>query len=395
MQKLEGVVQNYAWGDRSYIADLVGKDSDEPQAEYWLGAHPRGAATLADGSKLDQVIAADPESVLGSYSYQRYGQLPYLLKILAASKPLSIQCHPSKQQAEAGFARENGEGVALDSPVRTYRDDNHKPELICALTPFEAKVGFRSVDETNALIRLLACPALDELADILAQSKSESDVIRDALSYLLQLPETKASEIVAGAVTASNDVLKSEPLAEGVGVYRSVLEWTPKIEQHFPGDIGVVVALLLNHVSLEPHQAIGLKAGNLHCYLSGVGVELMANSDNVVRGGMTPKNIDVHELLNVVDPEPSAPSIDIPGSDVHRFVSPADEFALTRVSTADSVTFDIRGAEIWVVTSGQFTISSASETVELGKGEACFVSAEDTGLNVSGTGEGWRAEVGG
>lgn len=393
MQKLVGVVQNYAWGDRNFIADLVGVDKGQPQAEYWLGAHPRGAGTLADGSSLDDVIAASPSSVLGSDTEQRYGQLPFLLKILAAEKPLSIQCHPSKQQAEEGFARENEAGVALDSPVRTYRDDNHKPELICALTPFEAKVGFRSVSGTRSLLESLPTSELAELLGLLAQSKPESEIIRETLDYLLELPKPEAVELVSEVVRACREAVRAG--VEELAVQDELaVQWTPKIEQHFPGDIGVVVALLLNHVSLKPHEAVGLTAGNLHCYLSGVGVELMANSDNVVRGGMTPKHIDTVELLTVVDPNPSPPIIDSATSAIHTFASPADEFALTRISSANARRFDITGPEIWLVTAGEFSISCGRSTVELAEGEACFVSAADGRLDVSGSGECWRAEVG-
>ena len=395
MYELSGVVQNYAWGHPSHIATLLGQHHGEPQAEYWLGAHPRGAAKLGGNQTLDQLVAENPAETLGVDVADEYGQLPYLVKILAAAKPLSIQCHPSKAQAEAGFARENAAGIALGAATRTYRDDNHKPELICALTSFQAKVGFRPLAPTRELFELLAAgnAEFDELLSLLRRREDETTVLASALRYLLSLDVQTAARLVTLAVD------QSRLLAEGGrGMLdderRSALAWTPTIDQHFPGDIGVVVALLLHHVSLEPGQAIALQAGNLHAYIEGVGVEVMANSDNVVRGGLTPKHIDVDELLSVVDTTPATPRVDVGSGASYRYISPFPEFALTSITSASGGEFSDEGPEIWLVTDGEFTLTSSQGAFDLTAGDACFVSAEEGSCRLTGAGQCWRVTTG-
>ena len=390
MQLLSGVVQNYDWGDTSYIANLLGIPAGKPQAEYWLGAHRSAPSRFVESTtdSLDAFIDASPQQLLGEANNKRYGQLPFLLKVLAAGHPLSIQSHPSKTQAEDGFKRENDAGVAVDSPTRVYRDNNHKPELICALTPFEAKVGFRSLAQTVQLFNELPSGVeLDAVRERLSSTTVEAEALVEVLQYPLSLenPAPLVRAVVAGA----------QKLVDVKSTFSREFLWTGKINTFFPDDIGVVVALLLNHVSLQPHQAVYLGAGNLHCYLQGVGVELMANSDNVVRGGLTTKHIDIKELLHVVSAEPVQPEIDQAEGAVHTFASGAPEFALTRVLDPDHEPFEVDGPEILLVTDGEIQVTNLSNKVHnLGKGSAVFVAADDQTYRLNGKGVCWRACVG-
>ncbi len=276
MQRVHGVVQHYDWGDPTFIPELLGVEPDgRPWAELWLGTHPSGPATLDDGTPLRDVT----------------GELPYLLKVLAAARPLSLQTHPDRARAELGFR--DGR----------YPDPNPKPELLCALTPFEALCGVRPVDATLDLLRELG---LTELADLVRDEGPGRAI--EAL-YRGRLDPAP----VVAACAASR-----RPEAERV----------TRLDAMYPGQPSVAVTILLNHVVLAPGEAIHLGAGNLHAYLGGCGIELMGASDNVVRGGLTSKEIDVEELLAVLDPTPLAEPV-MPAA--HRY--PLDEVgvALTRL----------------------------------------------------------------
>lgn len=278
MQRVEGVVQHYAWGDPEFIPSLLGLEPDgRPWAELWLGTHHNGPTALDDGTPLSDVT----------------GPLPYLLKVLAAGEPLSLQTHPNAEQARDGFAR----GI--------YPDDQPKPELLCALTPFEALCGIRPVEATLALFDELGC-ADDHLARTLA-----ADGPGSALAGLCRRDIDPTG--VVEACTAST---------------RPEAAWVRRLDAMYPGDSAVAVTLLLNHVVLEPGQALRLDAGNVHAYLHGAGIELMGASDNVVRAGLTVKPVDVDELLRVADPTPLADPV-LPDGD--RFDLPAAGVALVRL----------------------------------------------------------------
>ncbi|WP_411734443.1 mannose-6-phosphate isomerase, class I [Paeniglutamicibacter sp.] len=303
MYRLTNTIRDYAWGSTGAIAGLLGTTpSGKPEAEMWLGAHPSAPSRASDGLEggedigLDRLIAADPQGLLGPEVAETYGRLPFLMKVLAAGKPLSIQVHPSAEQAAAGYAAENAAGLAADAPHRNYRDGSHKPEMIYALTDFAALSGFRSPAATAGLFGTLR-PALDaDAAETcgkiisLLSNPDEAEALRSTCEYLLGgTPEPV--RLVAATLAA----IEADPaLAE-----HPALAELPRINEHYPNDIGVLVSLLLNLVVLEPGQAIYLGAGNVHAYLRGLGVEVMANSDNVLRGGLTPKHIDVPELLRV------------------------------------------------------------------------------------------------
>lgn len=398
VDRLQCVVRDYAWGHPTFIPELLGQPSGgEPQAELWMGAHP-SAPSQVDGIGLDRRIYADPSGLLGSEIDDRFGGLPLLFKVLAANVPLSIQAHPSLEQAKVGFARENDAGIPLDASNRTYRDDNHKPELICALTTFEAKCGFRPVAETQAILARLQRPELDPLLALLAyegpeaERPGDAERIEAAISYLLGLDPASAGPLVNAVVEGASALVvgaEGEPATDLAGLHE--LRWTTRLAEEFGPDIGVVVALFLNHVELQPGEALFLPAGNLHAYLSGAGMELMANSDNVVRGGLTPKHIDVGELLAVLDFSPIEVPVQRPAGPVHTFDCPVPEFSLTRVDLSAGGGAVVTGPAIVVLTEGQIELPTVGA---VDKGQPLFVAAADTPLAIRGDdGLAWIASV--
>lgn len=374
MERLTGIVRPYDWGDLHAIADLLGHPpSGRPEAEYWLGAHPSGPAVLETSRRpLDAAIAEDPTALLGPAVAERFGRLPFLVKILAARQALSIQAHPSLVQAEAGFAREEAAGLDRDAPERTYRDPNHKPELICALTPFEARCGFRDPAATLQVIEAFG-PAMAIVRDrVLASSPAETAL------WLLALPADEAAPLaraVVGAAIEGVDRCQTE-------TSRLEMASTIEIGRAFPDDVGVVVALLLNHVLLRPGQALFLGAGNVHAYLSGVGVEVMASSDNVIRGGLTAKHIDLDELAEVVDRRSGPIAVQSAVGGVHTFDVPVPDFAVTRIDTTAGpvgpIAVDPVGPEIVLVTAGSVTAEAGSASLELGPGQAAYLAPTST-----------------
>ena len=329
---MEGVVQPYAWGSKTFIPELLGTEpTDEPQAELWLGAHPSAVAKL-DGQPIDELIAADPEGVLGAASVKEFGpRLSFLLKVLAAAEPLSLQAHPSRKQAEEGFAREEKAGVPLDAKDRLYKDDWPKPELLCALVESEALCGFRDPDRTYALVAQLdASRETELLAPLADESVPAAERIEQVFSSIMKLedPESYVSELRAAA-----DALTRV----GPGEVALLADTVRLLSDPYPADPGVLAALLMNRVKLQPGEAMFLDAGNLHAYLHGAGIEIMANSDNVMRGGLTSKHVDVEELVSILDFRPIADDRIEPepvSAGVVRYRTPATEFALWRLAPA-------------------------------------------------------------
>ena len=365
-------MQRYAWGSPTAIPELLGTVADGgPQAELWLGAHPSGPAR-AGGVRLDELVAGDPERMLGRPVLDRFGpRLPFLLKVLAAAQPLSLQAHPSAARAAAGFAEESAAGVPLDAPQRRYRDGSHKPELLCALTPFAALCGFRPVEATLALLGRLG------LADLPAYAPLITGDLRATVAGLLSLADGERAEVAATIALAAQATDGLEAL------------WARRIAATHPGDPGVGVALLLNLVQLAPGQAIYLPAGNLHAYLEGVGVEIMASSDNVLRGGLTPKHVDVDELLVVLAFEPGPPPVVQPRrvGPVRRYETPAAEFELVLVHLS-GVPAVIAGDRPRVVLAleGKAKLATPSDEMDLARGAAAWVPAGDGDLALTGDG---------
>ncbi|MEZ5411734.1 MAG: mannose-6-phosphate isomerase, class I [Acidimicrobiales bacterium] len=414
MDRLVGAVQRYAWGDPAFIPRLQGRPvTGEPEAELWFGAHPVAPSRLErSGAMLDALVAADPDGVLGPGAARRFGRFPFLVKVLAAAEPLSIQAHPSLAQARAGHRREEAAGIPWDSPRRTYRDDNHKPELLAALTPFEAKCGFRPLTATRRLIDLVVSagptPALVELRSRLDGSPTgtpdlpaaagDRATVAAVVGWLLGLAPEAAGPLATDVVAACEKLLAGAVPAEAEP-FEAELRWTRRLDHHHPGDAGVVVALLLNHVVLAPGEAVYLDAGNLHAYLRGAGVEIMANSDNVVRGGLTAKHVDAPGLLSILDTEPAPAPVQVPSGARYDYQVAAPEFSLTRLSGsggAEAVDAPA-GPEIVLVTEGRAVVTAdGAPPIELGPGQAALVTPADGPyrIEVREPGVRWRAGVG-
>ncbi len=298
---MTGTIRPYAWGSPTFIPRLLGTEpTDEPQAELWLGAHASGSATVGD-QPLDEMIAADPAGVVGAASVEEFGEvLPYLLKVLAIAKPLSLQAHPSRAQAEEGYAREEAAGTALDAKSRLYKDTWPKPEMLCALVDSEALCGFRDPEATYDLFGQLGVAAATALvAPLVNVALTPDRRLAAVFASLLRLAGDELS-VVADVVAAARAI----DVEGDLGLFAQTAR---QLGEDYGDDPGLLAALLMNRVTLQPKQAVFLPAGNLHAYLDGAGVEIMANSDNVMRGGLTPKHVDVDELLAILDFTPGFP----------------------------------------------------------------------------------------
>jgi mannose-6-phosphate isomerase len=374
---LTNPIKAYAWGSHTTIAALQRRPvpSARPEAELWMGAHPAGPSLLAGPAgpvPLTEAIRRDPGAALGPSVVDRYGpRLPYLMKLLAAAKPLSLQTHPDADQARAGYAVETGR--PLDDPARNYRDPYHKPELLVAIEPFEALCGFRAPRSSAEVLASLRLTELAPVVDALASGLPAG--LRRAMELLMTWPPDRRADLVAA-------------------VARRGPEFAARLGALYPGDVGVVVALLLNHVRLVPGEAVFMPPGTLHAYLCGFGVEVMAASDNVLRGGLTDKHVDVPELLRVLRYEVLAEPVVrerelAPG--VTGWPVPADEFALVRVDlSADSPPTVVpgEGPRILACLRGPVRVRTGTETRELTAAESVFVTPGDPPVEVDATGGG-------
>ena len=401
MDLLGNTVQPYAWGSRTAIAQLLGEPSPSsgPQAELWMGAHPSAPSVLTrDGvtGTLTAAIAAAPALELGERVAARFGgRLPFLLKVLAAEKALSIQLHPTRAQAEEGFAREQARGVARDARERVYVDDWPKPEILCALTPFEVLAGLRSATEAASVLEMLGVPELDKIV-VALRANPDRRAVADALTELLTWPEQSRSQLAALVVEAAAVAAGKD------GPHAAAYDAVVRMNIDHPCDIGLVASLLMNHRVIEPGQALFMGAGGVHAYIGGVGVELMANSDNVIRAGLTTKHIDVPELARVLDPEVDVPVLTArpvaPGVEV--FDTEAPEFRLSRLLVADGGSLAVPGDDgprILLCTEGEASVSSGTEPARrlmLARGQSCFLSAADTNVVLTGSGTFFLAETG-
>jgi mannose-6-phosphate isomerase len=392
VELLDNPVRAYAWGSRTVIPDLLGQEvpSSHPQAEMWLGAHPADPSRLvhADGGRtsLLEALAADPKQLLGPERSVRWdATLPYLLKVLAADEPLSLQAHPSLEQAREGFAREDAEGIARDAADRNYKDPNHKPELICALTELHALAGFRDPAVTVRLLRALEVPELAGHAELLA-AQPDADGLRALFTTWITLPQAVLDSLVPALQEGCVRLAGSD--GEFSTEARTVLE----LSERYPGDAGVLAALLLNRVTIEPGEALYLPAGNLHAYLNGAGIELMANSDNVLRGGLTPKHVDVPELLRVLDFRATPPPIVAgkPDGEWMRYDTPAEEFLLRRFDGAPGSPVPVPdgGPRILLCTAGGARVRCIGGELEVRRGESLWLSASDTDVTLEPRAEG-------
>jgi len=397
MMLMRNQIRPYQWGSRTALADLLGKPSpaNSPQAELWIGAHPSASSVLGEDPEqsLAHVIALDPAGTVGPNAQAAFGaRLPFLLKVLAADEPLSLQAHPCTEHARRGFAREEAAGIAPSAPNRNYRDGSHKPELICALTDFHALCGFRDPTSTLQLLAELNVPALDQYSAVLSH-QPDTQGLRALFGALICLPTAVLNPLLDAVVSACTDLASSgSPFATE---YRTLQQ----LADRYPADPGVLIALLLNRITLNPGQALFLPAGNLHAYLSGVGVEIMANSDNVLRGGLTSKHVDVAELMAVVDFTPGDVPI-LTGTPTRTgevtYPTPVLEFRLSQLHL-DGQVRDIThpGPQVLLTVDGHVTASdNTGQAITLVRGQSLWIPSADRDVRITGTGRVFRATDG-
>lgn len=393
---LKNTVQKYEWGSRTAIQKLLGEKSpsDEPAAELWMGAHPKAPSLVDQDGKwiaLNDLIARNPQAVLGKdVALKFHNQLPYLFKVLAAAKPLSIQAHPSRARARAGFDFENNQGIPLNATNRNYKDANHKPECICALSPFWALSGFRNIADILFLVGEV-CPK--ELGGELNQLKKQADAsgLKSFFTKLMSLESGRKIQVIDEANQNANKRREQSP----------AFQWTAKLGAEYPTDIGMLAPLYLNLVQLEAGQALFLPSGELHAYLEGVGIELMANSDNVLRGGLTPKHIDVPELLKVLNfrsrriERLEARNLD---KSEKAYASMAEEFVLSVITISNEDIYhksNLHSAEMLLCTEGEAQLENngGHHSVHVKRGDSAIVFAAAGSYRIRGNAVLFKAAV--
>lgn len=372
MWKLDNVIKNYDWGTKTALSTLFNIDNpnNQPQAEIWMGAHPAGVSTAitTDGKqiKLDQLIAKNPQQILGEQTCKNYPALPYLFKVLSAQEPLSIQVHPELSKAKLGYAKENQLGIAIDSAQRNYKDPNHKPELIYALTPFLAMNGFRPIAEIISLFTELNIQSLNELVQAFQKNQTDEGL----------------SQFFHGILILKNQV-KQQAISELLEKIQNKTETLFAVIKHmaikYPNDSGLFSPLILNVVQLQPQQAMFLKAQTPHAYLSGTGLEIMASSDNVLRAGLTNKHIDINELFNNTTfhsiPASQLLTTAIKENNKIDFPVPVNDFAFEIINSDENIRHEKTiSAEILFCITGEITLSTSTDTFTIKAGESVFIA---------------------
>ncbi|MCW7550726.1 mannose-6-phosphate isomerase [Photorhabdus sp. APURE] len=388
MLKMINQIQHYSWGSKTALTDIYGVENPDnlPMAELWMGAHPKSSSLVANPETgkpiaLNELIASDPEKYLGKKVSDRFHRLPFLFKVLCAAQPLSIQVHPDKKSAEEGFAKENIAGIPLDSPERNYKDDNHKPELVYALTPFRAMNGFRSLNEIAQLLEFVT--AAHPKIPFFIQTPNEQN-LACLFSQLLNM-SGKQKQLALGVLKSALNSRLGEP-------WDSIRKMTA----FYPDDNGLFIPLLLNVIELEPGQAMFLCARTPHAYLEGVALEVMANSDNVLRAGLTNKYIDIPELMANLDfvSKPINTLFALPNQEktAKNFPIPVDDFAFSIYSLSKQpITLDNNSASIVFCVEGQTVIQSGEHQLRIFPGESVFISAAEKAVIIHG--EGFTAQV--
>jgi mannose-6-phosphate isomerase len=368
MTRLTGSVADYSWGGLGSLSNLLGwSATDAREAEWWLGTHPLRPSRVESGQLLSEWLAAQHQPE----------ELPFLFKVLSPTAPLSLQVHPSAEQAREGFAREEEEGIPLDAPTRLYKDPHPKPELVVAIGgPFHALAGIRPVEATIEHLEVLV-------------GDEESPVIR---GWMEKLSSWNPAEIVGWLLSDSAEV---GTLMAELGELADRDDTLSRLHRHYPGDPGIAVGLMMHRLTLLPGEAAFLDAGQLHAYLEGFAIELMAPSDNVLRGGLTPKHVDVEELMVVAQLDPVErptlePVLSAEGGVVYRPDGHDLNLALlegTEVSARKALSSPV----LIVATDGEWQVSDGSDTLTLGRGEACVVVNDGAELLVRGSGQIWWA----
>jgi mannose-6-phosphate isomerase len=380
---LDNPVRPYGWGSATEIPRLLGvPPTGRPQAELWIGAHIGTPSRLRSGGSLVARIEEDPTGTLSAPVVRRFGsRLPFLMKIIAAERPLSLQVHPNPEQARAGYADEQQRGVPLGSPERSYVDPHHKPELICALTPLEALCGFRAIPDTLRLLTVVAerAPAMTKYVEAL-QARPNHHGLREVVTGVLTVPADRRRRLVDGVVAACR---------AGSAEFGAEFTTAVQLGESYPGDPGVIMALLLNRVTLQPGQTLFLAAGNVHCYLRGTAIEVLANSDNVLRGGLTAKHVDVPELLRVVDVTDGPAPLMTPkhcGPGHWAFRPPVMDFRLDTFDLAPTpVGMGVIGPRILLTVEGKAVVTAGPQTLTLPCGASAWLPA---GLDAAVSGSG-------
>ncbi|WP_216081520.1 mannose-6-phosphate isomerase [Citrobacter sp. MGH 55] len=382
MQKLINSVQNYAWGSKTALTELYGLANPQqlPMAELWMGAHPKSSSKIEDAGgqvvSLRDVIDGNQSALLGDAVAERFGELPFLFKVLCAAQPLSIQVHPNKRNSEIGFAKENAAGIPMDAAERNYKDPNHKPELVFALTPFLAMNAFREFSEIVSLLQPVA-GAHTAIAHFLEQPNAER--LSQLFAALLSMQGEEKSRALA-ILKAALETQQGEPW-----------QTIRLIAEFYPDDSGLFSPLLLNVVKLNPGEAMFLFAETPHAYLQGVALEVMANSDNVLRAGLTPKYIDIPELVANVkfEAKPANQLLTTPvkhGAELD-FPIPVNDFAFSLHDlSAQETAIDQQSAAILFCVEGEAILRKGEQRLVLKPGESAFISAEESPVSVSGVG---------
>lgn len=378
------------------LQELLGMPAllGRPMAELWMGAHPKAPSSVwIDGrwESLERLIQIDPEGLLGKFVARKYqNTLPFLFKVLGAEKPLSVQVHPNLKQARAGFLRENKKEIPIDSPNRNYRDDNHKPELLCALGPFHGLKGFREIGELIDLMSRIVPSGHPDLLQPL-RKRPDTDGLRRFFLSLVGMERSRREQV-------AKEAAKLAEMQAGKG---DAFDWAAKLHHTYPGDIGALFPVILNLVKLEAGEAIYIAPGELHAYLQGVGVEIMANSDNVLRGALTSKHTDVQELVKVIDFKAGSVPVIRPEpchGCVKTYVTPAQEFSLSVISLDQGSSYlspRDRGVEIMVCLAGEAGIKDlgSGEQLKLLRGRSLIVPSSVTQYLVKGKTTLYQASV--
>lgn len=394
MARLVPEVRRYAWGSREVLARFQGRaaPTEEPEAELWFGAHPMAPARLdGDGQRLSDFIAANPQSTLGADVAAAYdSRLPFLLKVLAIDQPLSLQAHPKTVDAQRGFAHEELLGIARNAPERVYSDAWPKPELLYALTDVYALCGFKQPADAVRWLEELAVPSLAPMLE--AIKTNGADAYAAVVRQLLGWPQDARHQLVSEISQAAQAfAARSDEDAEAA-------HWLVALAARYPDDPGVAVAILMLFMRLEPGEALHLPAGELHAYLAGTGVEIMATSDNVLRGGLTPKHVDIEGLLEVLTTTADGPSR-VCGhriGDATVFAVDTPYFSLARFDVDGEVeaTPASTGPAVLLTTDGDVTVCAADTKVSIPAGTGAFIPASTGQFSLVGNGQVFRATVG-
>ena len=396
MHFLRGAVQTYAWGSHAAIANFIGQPLPKiyPEAELWFGAHPIDPAWLQTENgevSLLQAINDNPKKQLGDATISRFGnKLPFLVKVIFADTPLSLQVHPSIIQAKEGFNREERLSIPISSPVRNYRDCSHKPELLIALENFDVLAGFRPIDHTVKFLCALAVNDLNPFINLLSH-QSDTKGLRTLFTTWLTSTQTDLDRLTSAVLDRAIQYIYS-----GNKEFEANVKAVVKLGKHYPGDPGVLAALLLNHISLLPGESIYLPTGTLHVYLHGVGVEIMTNSDNVLRGGLTPKYVDIPELLRISDFIPKLEDELQPKIAKYEenliYQTPVEEFEVSvlsfnknHIGNLIDLNCNRTGPQLLLCTQGGAVIYANGRQLEIARGLAVWLTAEENLIQLVAT----------